>query len=316
MTIALTDLDILRELEPVAERHLDEHLRKAKAWHPHDYVPWDDGRNFAAMGGIDWEPEQSRLSAVARTAMVTNLLTEDNLPSYHREISESFSQHGVWGTWVGRWTAEENRHAIVMRDYLVVTRAVDPVALEQARMAHMTTGVAKPEKGPQFLRSVAYVTLQELATRISHRNTGAACNEPVAERMLQRIAADENLHMIFYRNLSAAALDLAPDEAMRAVTDIVTRFQMPGLTQPNFRRNAVVLAKNGIYDLRQHLDVVLRPVLRAWNVFERTDLSDDGERARDELGAYLDELAIKATRFEEQRDRAAARQAERAAVVL
>jgi len=315
VTTALTDLDILRELEPVAERHLDEHLRKAKAWHPHDYVPWDDGRNFAAMGGIDWDPEQSRLSEVARTAMVTNLLTEDNLPSYHREISESFSLDGVWGTWVGRCTAEENRHAIVMRDYLVVTRAVDPVVLEQARMAHMTTGVAKPEKGPQFLRSVAYVTLQELATRISHRNTGSACNEPIAERMLQRIAADENLHMIFYRNLSAAALDLAPDEAMRAVTDIVTRFQMPGLTQPNFRRNAVVLAKNGIYDLRQHLDVVLRPVLRAWNVFERTDLSDDGERARDELGTYLDELAVKATRFEEQRDRAAARQAERAAVV-
>ncbi|MFI7664931.1 acyl-ACP desaturase [Nocardia sp. NPDC049526] len=315
MTTALTDLDILRELEPVAERHLDEHLRKAKAWHPHDYVPWDDGRNFAAMGGIDWDPEQSLLPEVARTAMVTNLLTEDNLPSYHREISESFSLDGVWGTWVGRWTAEENRHAIVMRDYLVVTRAVDPVALEQARMAHMTTGVAKPEQGSQFLRSVAYVTLQELATRISHRNTGAACNEPIAERMLQRIAADENLHMIFYRNLSAAALDLAPDEAMRAVTDIVTRFQMPGLTQPNFRRNAVVLAKSGIYDLRQHLDVVLRPVLRAWNVFERTDLSDDGERARDELGAYLDQLSVKATRFEEQRDRVAARQAERAAVV-
>ncbi|WP_433597624.1 acyl-ACP desaturase [Nocardia sp. CA-135953] len=315
MTTALADLDISRELEPVAERHLDEHLRKAKAWHPHDNVPWDDGRNFAVMGGIDWEPEQSRLSEVARTAMVTNLLTEDNQPSYHREISESFAQDGVRGTSVGRWTAEENRHAIVMRDYLVCTRAVDPVALEQARMAHMTTGVAKPEKGPQFLRSVAYVALQELATRISHRNTGAACNEPVAERMLQRIAADENLHMIFYRNLSAA-LDLAPDEAMHAVTDIVTRFRMPGLTQPNFRRNAVVLAKNGSYDLRQHLDVVLRPVLRPWNVFERTDLSDEGERVRDEFGAYLDELAIKATCFEEQRDRAAARQANRAAVVL
>lgn len=313
MTTTLTDLDILRELEPVAERNLDEHLRKAKAWNPHDYVPWDDGRNFAAMGGIDWEPGQSQLSEVARTAMVTNLLTEDNLPSYHREISESFSLDGVWGTWVGRWTAEENRHAIAMRDYLVVTRAVDPVALEQARMAHMTTGVAKPLEGPQFLRSVAYVTLQELATRISHRNTGIACNEPIAERMLQRIAADENLHMIFYRNLSAAALDLTPNETLRAIADIVTGFQMPGLTQPNFRRNAVVLAKNGIYDLRQHLDIVLRPMLRAWNVFERTDLSGEGARARDEIADYLDELAVKATRFEEQRDRAAARYAERAA---
>ncbi|MFD0360827.1 acyl-ACP desaturase [Nocardia sp. GCM10030253] len=313
MTTALTDIDILRELEPVAERNLNDHLRKARPWNPHDYVPWDDGRNFAAMGGIDWEPGQSVLSEVAQTAMVTNLLTEDNLPSYHREIADSFSLDGVWGTWVGRWTAEENRHAIVLRDYLVVTRAVDPVALEAARMAHMTTGVAKPVKGSQFLRSMAYVTLQELATRISHRNTGTACGEPIAERMLQRIAADENLHMIFYRNLSAAALDLTPNAMLCAVADIVTRFQMPGLTQPNFRRNAVVLAKNGIYDLRQHLDVVVRPVLRAWNVFDRTDLSGDGERAREILAAYLDELEVKATRFEEQRDRAAARLAERVA---
>ncbi|MFC9894875.1 acyl-ACP desaturase [Nocardia sp. NPDC127579] len=316
MPSSLTDLDILRELEPTAERLLEDHLRKAKDWNPHDYVPWDDGRNFAALGGVDWEPEQSRLSEVARTAMVTNLLTEDNLPSYHREIADSFSLDGVWGTWVGRWTAEENRHGIVLRDYLVVTRAVDPVALEQARMAHMTTGVAKPEKGPQFLRSVAYVTLQELATRISHRNTGTACAEPIAEAMLQRIAADENLHMIFYRNLSAAALDLTPNEMLRAITDIVTRFQMPGLTQPNFRRNAVLLAKHGIYDLRQHLDVVVRPVLRAWNVFERNDLRDDGERARDDLHAYLTELDLKASRFEEQRDRAAARERQRAAATL
>ncbi|MFE7800994.1 acyl-ACP desaturase [Nocardia sp. NPDC057440] len=313
MTTALTDIDILRELEPVAERNLNEHLRKARPWNPHDYVPWDDGRNFAAMGGIDWEPGQSVLSEVAQIAMVTNLLTEDNLPSYHREIADSFSLDGVWGTWVGRWTAEENRHGIVLRDYLVVTRAVDPVALEAARMAHMTTGVAKPVKGSQFLRSVAYVTLQELATRISHRNTATACAEPVAERMLQRIAADENLHMIFYRNLSAAALELTPNGMLCAVTDIVTQFQMPGLTQPNFRRNAVVLAKNGIYDLRQHLDVVVRPVLRAWNVFDRTDLSGEGERAREVLAGYLDELEVKARRFEEQRDRAAARLAERVA---
>ncbi|UAK31556.1 acyl-ACP desaturase [Nocardia asteroides] len=314
MTTALSDREILRELEPTAERLLNHHLRKAKSWNPHDYVPWDEGRNFAALGGIDWKPGQSRLSEVAQTAMITNLLTEDNLPSYHRKISESFSLDGIRGTWVGRWTAEENRHAIVLRDYLVVTRAVDPVLLEQARMAHMTAGVVKPEKGQQFLCSVAYFTAQESATRISHRNASAACEEPIAERMLQRVAADENLHMIFYRNISAAALDLLPNEALRAITDVVTRFQMPGLTQPNFRRNAVLQAEHGIYDLRRHLDVVVRPVLRAWHVFERTDLTGDGERAREELHAYLDDLEIRARRFEEQRERAAARRAERAAL--
>ncbi|MFF2084508.1 acyl-ACP desaturase [Nocardia sp. NPDC058176] len=309
----LSDRDILAELAPVAEANLNDHLAKAKAWNPHDYVPWDEGRNFAAMGGIDWEPGQSRLSEVAKAAMITNLLTEDNLPSYHRELADTFGLDDAWGTWVGRWTAEENRHGIVLRDYLVVTRAVDPVALEQARMTHMTAGIAKPEKGSQFLRSVAYVTFQELATRISHRNTGALCAEPVAERMLQRIAADENLHMIFYRKLCAATLDLTPDESIRAITDVVLRFQMPGLNQPNFRRNAVLLAKHGVYDLRQHLDVVLKPVLRAWNVFERNDFTGPGEQAREELHRYLVDLETKAARFEEQRERVLAREHARAA---
>lgn len=180
-------------------------------------------------------------------------------------------------------------------------------------MRHMTTGIESPEQISQFLSGVAYVTLQELATRISHRNTGTACGEPIAERMLARIATDENLHMIFYRRIGGAALDLTPNQMLRALTDVVTQFQMPGLTQPGFRRNAVLLAKHGIYDLRQHLDGVLRPVLRAWRVFDRTDLSGDGEYAREELHAYVEDLEVKARRFEEQRDRALARAAMRAA---
>ena len=60
---------------------------------------------------------------------------EDNLPSYHREIAEMFGRDGAWGTWVHRWTAEEGRHAYVMRDYLLVTRGVDPelVASDRTR---------------------------------------------------------------------------------------------------------------------------------------------------------------------------------------
>ncbi|MFC9787035.1 acyl-ACP desaturase [Rhodococcus sp. NPDC127528] len=304
-------LDLLRELEPTVEANLNRHLSIAKNWNPHDYVPWDEGRNFAAMGGEDWEPDQSRLSEVAKAAMITNLLTEDNLPSYHREIAASFSRDGAWGTWVNRWTAEENRHGIVMRDYLTVTRAVDPVQLEQFRLEHMTNGLVSPMEG-SFLHSVAYVTFQELATRLSHRNTGKACADAVAQRMLDRVAADENLHMVFYRNLAGAALDLAPDSAMVALTDVVTHFQMPGLTMPDFRRNAVLLAKHGIYDLRQHLDEVLLPVLRMWHVFERTDFTGEGERARDRLGDYLETLRQSATRFEESRERMLAREAARA----
>src|SRR5579875_1889304 len=308
MTALDTEARLLHELEPVVATNLDRHLGLAKEWHPHDYVPWSRGRDFAFLGGEDWRPEDSPLDPVAKTAMTVNLLTEDNLPSYHREIATRFGRDGAWGQWVGRWTAEEGRHGIALRDYLVVTRGVDPVELERLRMTHMIAGYDSGDK--TALEALVYVSFQELATRVSHRNTGAATGCPVAEQLLARIATDENLHMVFYRNLVAAALERAPDATMRAIRDEVVNFQMPGAGMPGFVRNSVTIAKAGIYDLRLHHDEVITPVLRFWKVFERTDLGPAGERARDELAEFVAGLDAQASRFVEKRDR----QRERAAV--
>ncbi|WP_166910044.1 acyl-ACP desaturase [Mycobacterium sp. DL440] len=310
----LADTVLQAELEQIAEENLNRHLATTKDWYPHDYIPWESGRTFAASGGQDWDLEHSQLSDVARAAMITNLLTEDNLPSYHREAAGSFSQDGPWGAWVNRWTAEENRHGIAIRDYLVVTRGVDLAALEQARMEHVTNGFASTEEeramhNSEFLMTVAYVTFQELATRVSHRNTGKVCHDPIADRLLQRIAADENLHMIFYRNVCEAALELSPDQALDAVGCIVENFRMPGQGMPDFRRNGVLMAKHGIYDLRQHLEEVVMPTLRKWRIFERDDFSAAGEARRDQLAAFLEGLQTKVIKFEEQRDRMLAREA-------
>ena len=51
------------------------------------------------------------LSSLARIALEVNLLTEDNLPGYHREIESAFGRDSAWGTSVNGWTAEEGRHA-------------------------------------------------------------------------------------------------------------------------------------------------------------------------------------------------------------
>lgn len=300
-------MDLLRELEPVVADNLDRHLGMAKEWHPHDYVPWSRGRDFSFLGGEDWRPEDSPLDPVAQTAMVVNLLTEDNLPSYHREIATRFGRDGAWGQWVGRWTAEEGRHAIALRDYLVVTRGVDPVDLERARMAQMTTGYDSGDKTP--LQAVAYVSFQELATRVSHRNTGRAAGCPVAEQLLSRISTDENLHMVFYRNIVAAALDIAPDETMEAIRDEVVGFSMPGAGMADFTRKSVTIARAGIYDLRLHHDDVVMPVLRFWRVFDRNDFGAAGERAREELSTFLTGLDARASRFVEQRERSRTRAA-------
>ena len=300
---------LLKALEPTVEENLNRHLGMAKEWMPHEYVPWSEGRNFAFLGGEPWSVEQSTLSPIARTALEVNLLTEDNLPSYHREVERAFGRDTAWGTWVNRWTAEEGRHAFCIRDYLLATRGVDPDELERARMETMETGYDSGDK--PLLHVCAYVSFQELATRVSHRNTGRYAEDPVAEKLLTRVSMDENLHMVFYRNIVAAALELAPNDAMRAITDEVKTFQMPGSIIPGFLRKSVQIAKAGIYDLRIHHDDVVMPLLRQWGVLDLEGLDADGEQARTELVGALDALDTQASRFVAQREEAAAKKAAR-----
>ena len=230
----------------------------------------------------------------------------------------NFGMDGAWGTWVNRWTAEENRHGIALRDYLVVTRSIDPVELEKLRVEQMTRGFSpgQNQQGDLFadslFDSVIYVTFQELATRISHRNTGRACNETVADQLLQRVSADENLHMIFYRDVSEAGLEIAPNLAMKSLHRVLRNFKMPGYTVPEFRRKAVIIAVGGVYDPRVHLDDVVMPVLKKWRIFEREDFTGEAARMRDDLALLVEELEEACDKFEESKRRRLEREARKA----
>jgi acyl-[acyl-carrier-protein] desaturase len=317
MSTALTQLQLLHELEPVAEKLLNRHLSMFKEWNPHDYIPWSEGKNFKTLGGQDWEPEQCELSDVARVAMVQNLLTEDNLPSYHREIAMNFGMDGAWGQWVNRWTAEEHRHSTALRDYLVVTRSVDPFELEKFRMEQLTRGFSPGQNhqgnlfAESLFHSVVYVSFQELATRVSHRNTGKACNDTIADQLMSRVSHDENLHMIFYRDVTEAGLEIAPNQAMKSVHQVLRNFQMPGFTVPEFRRKAVIIAVGGIYDPRIHLNEVVMPVLNKWRIFERDDFTGEGARMRDDLAVLVTELEAACEKFELSKQRYLEREARR-----
>ncbi len=291
-----TDRDLLFELEPEAARLYDRHARVAEEWFPHDFIPYRLGRDFDKE---PWTPEQPRLTGVAQTAFEVGLLTEDNLPSYHRLIHGMFgSGDGAWINWIGRWTAEEGRHAIVLRDYLTVTRNFDPTLLERGRMTQLQHGYERDSI--DTLRGLAYVAFQELATRISHRNTGRYSDDPVADRIMIRIAADENLHMVFYRDILGAALKIQPSRAVQAIVAEVLAFQMPGNGIPGFLRKAATMARAGIYDLRIHRDEVLLPIINHWKIFELTNLDAAAEDARRILAEHLAKLELAAQRFEEK----------------
>src|SRR6185369_12689827 len=150
------------------------------------------------------------------------------------------------------------------------------------------------------LHGLAYVAFQELATRIAHRNTGRCSDDPVADKIMVRIATDENLHMVFYRDVLSAALKLEPSAAVRAIVDEVLAFQMPGAGIPGFVRKAAQIAKAGIYDLRVHRDEVLMPIIRHWKLFELEGLDAAAEDARRRLAEHLARLDESIRRFEER----------------
>ena len=293
----MDDRALLAELEPVAGKLFDRHDKTAKEWFPHELVPWSRGRDFEP--GVEWEPDELAPPAPVRSALFVNLLTEDNLPYYSMEIHEMFGAGGAWGEWARRWTAEEGRHSIVMRDWMTVTRAIDPVDLERGRMAQVCGGIVPH---PQTaIRGLVYVTLQELATRISHYNTGKFLTDKFGEDIMKRVAADENLHYLFYRDMATAALELDPSQTVMAIEAEVREFAMPGVGIPNFDAHAKAIAKHQIYDMAIHHDKILVPVvLNHWKVEELTGLTPEAEQARDKLVQRITRIGKAARRLRER----------------
>ncbi|MCU1351429.1 MAG: desA [Acidimicrobiales bacterium] len=289
---------ILTELEPVAARLLDRHLATSKEWFPHTLVPWSRGRDFAP--DEVWSPD-IELSAEVRSSLFVNLLTEDNLPYYFRTIEAMFGADSAWGTWVRRWTAEEGRHSIVIRDYLTVTRAIDPIALERARMAQVECGEVPSPETPQD--AIVYVALQELATRVSHHNTGKLLDDKAGLEVMRKVASDENRHYLFYRDLCTAALELDPSGMAVAIERQVRGFEMPGTGIVDFEAHARAIAQAGIYDFEVHHDAVLTPVvLRHFDLEHLEGLTREAEQARDATLTRIGRIAKAGRRFASRRD--------------
>ena len=283
MTLTATKYDLVVELTPTMERLYERHLGATKAWLPHELVPWERAADSAPRG--EWNADASPLSFGVRSALVVNLLTEDNLPYYYETIHRVFADD-IWRVWARRWVAEEMRHAIVIRDYITVTHSVDLAALEAGRMQQVCGGVVPdPESVADTL---VYVALQELATRIAHRNTGTMLDDDAGYKVMARVAADENLHYLFYRDLVSAALEIDPSGTMLAIERQVRTFEMPGTGIPDFAALAAAIADTGIYDLSLHHDQVLVPVvLRHWDIESIEGLDAEAEQARARLLDYI-----------------------------
>ncbi|MCX2933788.1 acyl-ACP desaturase [Mycobacterium sp. CVI_P3] len=251
------------ELEPVVADNLARYLETADEWYGHDYVPFDQGENFAFLGGRDWDASQVTLPSDVVDALEIILITKDNLAGYHRELVEHFLLEDKWGRWMGRWTAEENLHAIAIRNYLVVTRNFDPTANEDVRVAHVMRGYRADEYTQ--IETLVFMALYERAHAVFLRNLEAKIDEPVLKALVGRIAADEERHEAFFAHLVAHCLQTHRDSTIAAVARRAGGFGLVGGDIVEYTEKLHNVAQAGIFDLDASRQAVSDRI-RAWGL--------------------------------------------------
>ncbi len=279
--------DLLVEIAPDVERLYNRHLEAPRLWFPHEQIDWGQGESFNER---PWAESDYPISAGVRSSIYVNLLTEDNLPYYTTALYERSPVGHPIREWNNQWTMEENRHAMVMRDWVHISRCIDPTMLEEGRRVQMKKAeVPHPDS---FADMITYVSLQERATQIAHRNTGAKLpkDDKVGRNVLGLIAGDETKHYLFYRDLTLAAFAIDPSTMMISTAKQISAFAMPGTGIPAFTRHAVRISREGIYGLGQYLKDVLGPVLALWDVEHLGGLNAEAEKARLVLEGVLSKI--------------------------
>jgi acyl-[acyl-carrier-protein] desaturase len=257
------------ELEPVVEANMDRHLGTEEIWFAHDYVPFDRGENFAFLGGHDWDPSSMTLPRPYTDACEILLLLKDNLAAHHRELVDHFILEDWWGRWLGRWTAEEHLHAIALREYLVVTREVDPTANEEVRVEYVTKGY-RSEQYSQ-LEILVFMALTERTHAVFCRNLAAKLEEPLLAGLIDRIARDEARHEEFFSNLVAHCLEYTRDEMIAAIAARAADLQVVGADIDSYADKVQNVADAGIFGDEQLRQAISDRIV-AWGVADEAAL--------------------------------------------
>lgn len=277
-------VEVLQHLETRVKEWMESHVAKRKLWFSSDFLPADEKMNDDQENNIKKLRERVKgVKDAVRVASALNLLTEEGLPHFHRIIAHHLGDRSFWSKWNNMWTAEEDRHGCILRDYVRDGRLFSFREVEMMQFHYLESGF-NPDWDNDPYRVFVYTTLQERATQISHKNTGNLVgeDEPMLNGILNNIAADEAKHYTFYRNVFKEILKIDPVRALQSAAEIMPAIDMPGLSMPNFREMADVARRVGIYGPRDYKKIV-EEVIKFWEIELLTGLNDIAQKAQGKI---------------------------------
>lgn len=277
-------IEVLLDMESAVQHEIEQHKARRNLWFPNDHLSAD-----ADQAG-EWEEEvrimRERARSIpdaVRVALALSLLTEEGLPHFHRLIAIHFGGESSWTAWNNLWTAEEDRHGCAIRDYVRDARVYNMGALERFQYLYIEAGF-DPDWERDPYRLIAYTSLQEKATQISHAGISrlASSHEPMLQRVLAHVASDEARHHMFYRAVFGEMLARDPNGALVSLQKVLSSFSMPGHSVACFDDMSEVIRRSGIFGPRQFQKVV-EDLLEFWKIGAMVGLSAEGAKAQEKM---------------------------------
>ena len=281
-------LNIIKDqLEPELDGLMQAHHSSRFEWFPSELLPANKIMTAEENDLVEETKQQAQLLPdAARVGLVLNLLTEEGLPSYHRLLSEAFGHDSAWVEWRNQWTAEEDRHGNILRDYMRDCRVVNMKQVEELQFKFLCDGWA-PEWAGSAYDTIAYTSFQERATQYSHRNLGKLVRDvaPSLTKVLACIAGDENRHYRFYCGLLKKLVQVDLKGALESMVRVLKSFKMPGHDIPGFTDMALVEHSVDVFGPREFSAVII-DVINFVGLEQLTNLDTYCEDLRQKVLAY------------------------------
>lgn len=290
------NVEIMAELKPVIARLVEQHIASQRLWMPSDLLPQPN-----SVEQQELQDNARTVPDIVRAVLVLNTLTEDGLPSFHRLLAVHLGDDNYWKTWIDLWTAEENRHVVVLDQYIHTTWLVNVPEFEQLRYEYLLSGFRPNWSFDPLFMIIAYTVIQEAATQISHRNIGAKVKqvEPTLCKILGHVAGEEGRHAHVYRSVFEVMLHLEPDRALQALWRTIRSFTMPGVSIPIYKYLAELAMRTGVFTPAGFGSIV-NDLIKRWNIFDIHSLSLEGTEAKERILAFPNKQAKIQARLERQ----------------
>ena len=305
-----THQDVIKQMEGFVEEQLTWLSPVNDSWQPSDVLP------DLTTGGWHEAVQQLRTSAAGLAdeilvVLVGDTVTEEALPSYqtmtnrHEGITDQTgaSDH-PWARWTRGWTAEENRHGVLLNTYLYLSGRVDMHAVG-ATTQHLIRNGFDPKTANDPYKGLIYTSFQERATRISHGNVAQLANksgDPTLARMCNLVAGDEARHEEAYKRFVGKLFELDPEgtvvafaQMMKTTVTMPAQLMSDGGTQDLFKRFAAVAQRIGVYTALDYAQII-EHLVGYWDIPHLAKLQGQAAEAQE----YLCESAQHYRQFAER----------------